>query len=345
MPASKSAPVRKSTSTKSRPAPKPKAKPKTSASRNLRTSSAPKSSAPKPATPRAESKATAEVAKPASSDNSAVSSEAKGTNGDDKLKPEGQMPNLIEAYGGNDQIWMRGSGTSQVNAGAGDDLIGVDGKDYESGTHNTKIDGGEGDDTVFAGSHFQNRNYHVTDENGKTVAKNGEGGDQIQISNVESVHAKTNTSGTSGNDQITSDLQTGDTGIRVHEQHTIFSGKGDDQIQVNTGDNGSSEVKVWPGEGNNQLQVNGGAGSDNVSYISERDGDNPNAEGSDQVRLDGGEGWDQASITSQNYRVVGADGKVISEMGDGRDQISVENFERLSIHNGRGDNGWETFDF
>lgn len=254
------------------------------------------------------------------------------------------MPNLLEAFGGDDQIWMRGSGESQVNSGAGDDLIGVDGKSGDPGFHQTKIDGGEGRDAIFAGSDFSDRPFHVTNEKGETVARNGEGGDQIQIRNVESVHARTRQSGTDGADQITSDLQTGDTGVRVNENHSVFGQGGDDQITVNTGDNGSSDVSIWGGEGNNQVQFNGGAAGDRVFYTSERNKENPNAEGRDQVRLNGGEGFDEASISSTNYRVVGADGKVISEMGDGADQISVEDFERLTIHNGRGESGMESFD-
>jgi len=227
---------------------------------------------------------------------------------------------------------------------SGDDIIGVDGKSGTSGTHDTKIDGGEGQDAVFAGSHFDNRNYHVTNDQGQTVARNGEGGDKIQVSNVESVHARSQRTGTQGNDQITSDLQTGDSGVSVHERHSVFGHGGDDQIDVRTGDNGSSEANIWGGPGNNQIRFDGGAGSDRVSYISERDKTHPNAEGSDQVRLDGGKGWDEASVSSSNYRVTDADGKVISQMGEGADQISLDNFERLTIHNGRGEDGFELFD-
>jgi hypothetical protein len=254
------------------------------------------------------------------------------------------MPNLIEAFGGNDQIWMKGQGKSEVKAGAGDDIVGVDGKSGSPGNHDTKIDGGEGRDTVFAGSHFGNRNYSVTDDKGQTVAKNGTGGDNIQIKNVESVHAKSQRTGTDGNDQIESDLQTGKSDVRVNEGHSVFGRGGDDQIQVRTGDNGSSDVGIWGGKGNNQIRFDGGAASDRVSYTSERNTRTPDTEGSDQVKLDGGEGWDEASVSSTNYRVTGADGKVISQMGEGADQISVENFERLTIHNGQGKNGFESFD-
>lgn len=278
-------------------------------------------------------------------DTSKLSSEAnslQGTSGKDKLQPKGNMPNLIEAFGGDDQIWMNGQGNSQVNAGKGDDIIGVDGP--SGSKHNTRIDGGEGRDAVFAGSSFENRNYTVTDEKGQTVAKNGEGGDNILVNNVESVHARSRRSGTNGNDQITSDLNTGKSDIRVNETHNIFARGGDDQIKVRTGDNGSSDVGIWGGEGNNQIRFDGGAASDRVSYTSERNTRTPDTKGSDQVRLDGGDGWDEASISSTNYQVVGADGKVISRMGEGADKISIENFERLTIHNGQGENGFESFD-
>ncbi|HIB68459.1 MAG TPA: hypothetical protein EYO33_26035 [Phycisphaerales bacterium] len=298
-----------------------------------RVSSGTKPSASKPQKPQSNKPSTS-----SSTDSVKISSEAqqsKGTNGDDKLNPSGNMPNLIETYGGDDQVWANGGGKTDIKTGEGDDLVGLRSDRFSTNdNYDAKIDGGEGRDAIFVGDGLTGggRPFHVTNEKGDTVAKNGEGGDKVQIKNVESIHVSNDVSGSNGDDQIRSDFQTGgDPSVRVNENHTIFGHEGNDQIAVKSGDNGSSEVKVWPGEGNNQFRFDGGAASDDVSYISQRnkDGSQP---GSDQVSLNGGEGYDRLSISSQNYSLTDKEGKVLSKMGDGADKISADGFEDIWIN-------------
>ena len=251
-----------------------------------------------------------------------------GTAGDDKISPEVNGPVNVNTGAGNDQVWRRGSGDSDIKTGPGNDLVGLSRNMFHSGNHNAAIDGGEGNDAVFVGDDTRsNQAFKVTDEQGRTVAQNGEGGDQVKLKNVESVHAKNYVSGSKGDDQIKADLKTGDSDVRVNETHTIFGHDGNDQISVKTGDNGFNETKIWPGEGNNQVRFEGGAGGDRVSYISEKD-----KTGSDQVQLNGGEGHDALSITSPNYSLFDGQGELLSKGGNGADKISVEGFEDIWLN-------------
>lgn len=265
----------------------------------------------------------------------ALSSESKGvlkgTEEMDILKPSGTMPNLLEAFGGDDMITMRGGGRSEVRAGDGDDVIDFGGKRGEKESHNTKIDGGRGNDAVFAGSETEaSRPFHITDQNGRTVAKNGEGGDKAQVENVETAIVSNTVYGGDGDDKIVSDFQ-GKSDVKLVETHNVDGGKGNDDITIRSGNKGTSEANILPKEGNNKVKYEGGAANDKVWYGSSR-GHNGEAPGSDQVSLNGGEGDDQLAISSQNYSLTDRKGKVLSELGSGADKISVDGFEKIWVN-------------
>lgn len=235
----------------------------------------------------------------------------KGTEGFDALDLKGkQLPNLVEAFGGDDIVSVPGG--TQVN------------KDVT-------VDGGNGNDALFVGSELEkNKGFHVTDELGKTVAKNGSAGGQIKLKNVESVFASNTQYGTDGNDKLSSDFQS-DSRIPLNETHNIAGGKGNDELSVHTGNNGRSEVNLLPGEGDNKVRFEGGAADDKVFYGSQRASD-AKAPGSDQASFHGGEGNDELAIQSQNYSLSDKDGKVLSKLGSGADKISVDGFEKIWVN-------------
>ena len=255
----------------------------------------------------------------------------KGTDKMDMMNPTGAMPNLLEAFGGDDIIKMKGHGKSEVRAGDGDDIIDFGGKPDGKEHHDTKIDGGKGNDAVYAGSDTAaSRPFHITDEKGRTVAKNGEGGDKAQIQNVESAIVSNTVYGGDGDDKITSDFQ-GNSDVKLVETHNIDGGKGNDDITIRSGDKGTSEANILPKEGDNKVKYEGGAADDRVWYGSHRGADGE-AAGSDQVNLSGGEGNDQLAISSQNYSLVDKEGKVLSKLGAGADKISVDGFEKIWVN-------------
>lgn len=253
----------------------------------------------------------------------------KGTEGSDRLSANGQLPNLLAAFGGDDTIKVRGQGDTKINAGDGDDIVDIAGEG--KGSVKAEVDGGKGNDALFVGQEMgPGGNFHVRDEKGKTIAKKGEGGHQIQTKDVESVFAANTVNGTKGDDNIKSDFG-GNSDVKLGETHNIASGEGNDTIDVATGDKGNSEVSLLPGPGNNTVNFKGGGADDKVYYSSERDWE-PNAEGSDTLNLSGGEGNDQLNINSQNYSLVDKEGKVLSKLGEGKDRISADGFEQVWIN-------------
>jgi hypothetical protein len=235
----------------------------------------------------------------------------KGTEEMDTIAPRGELPNLIEAFGGDDIIDLTGG-----SGGRG---------------QQTQIDGGKGDDGLFVGSEMgQGRNFNVVDNDGKTVAKSGIGGDNVQIKDVETVIAGHTLHGTKGDDNLKSDFQS-NSPVKLVETHNVNGGAGNDNIAVATGNTGTSEVNLIPGPGHNKVQFDGGRSNDRVYYGSERGGD-AKAPGRDQVKLHGGEGTDQLSIASQNYSLSDSEGKVLSKQGEGADKISADGFEQIWVN-------------
>lgn len=239
------------------------------------------------------------------------SNHLRGTEGFDALEFKGkQLPNLVEAFGG-------------------DDIVSVPGQTEVK--KDVTVDGGKGNDAVFVGSELEkNKGFHVTDEQGKTVAQNGSAGGQIKLKNVESVFASNTQYGTDGDDKLTSNFH-GNSRIDLHETHNIAGGKGNDDISVRTGNHGNSEVNLLPGEGDNKVKFDGGAADDKVFYGSGRASD-PKASGSDQATFHGGEGNDELAIQSQNYSLTDKDGKVLSKAGSGADKISADGFEKIWVN-------------
>lgn len=253
----------------------------------------------------------------------------KGTNQSDRLSASGQLPNLVAAFGGDDNINLRGDGKTKVEAGDGDDIVDVGAG--EKGSLEAEVDGGKGNDALFIGNDMgPGGNFHVKDKKGRTIAQKGEGGSQIQTRDVETVFASNTTEGTKGDDTVNSDFKNR-SDVKLIETHNIATGEGNDTINVATGNKGSSEVNLIPGPGNNRVNFAGGAADDKVYYSSERDYA-PDAEGGDRVRFRGGEGNDQLSINSQSYSLLDKEGKVLSKFGEGRDQISVDGFEQVWVN-------------
>lgn len=256
----------------------------------------------------------------------------QGTPDSDYMVLNGQMPNLVEAFGGDDSVIMKGGGQSEVQTGPGNDVARYGSGADSQANHDSKLNGGDGHDSLFVGQEFSDqKNFHVTDTQGRTVASTGTDGHRIQVESVEEVFASKTQQGSDKNDTLSSDFKAQDTGIKLRETHTILPSQGDDKISVATGNKGQSEVNLTPGPGQNQIEFDGGATNDTVTYVSERRED-ANKEGGDQLDLRGGEGEDYLNILSQNYSLVDAKGEILSKLGDGSDRISAQGFEHIRIN-------------
>ncbi|HYP24436.1 MAG TPA: Ig-like domain-containing protein, partial [Actinomycetota bacterium] len=231
------------------------------------------------------------------------------------------VPATIEALGGDDTIFVFGSGEVHVSAGGGDDqvsclestatVLGGKGKDaIECGAGDDVLRGGPGRDAIAAGD-------------GDDRVSGGNGGDAIDGSSGDDVlvggRGKDDLYGGGGDDllkgQAKPDLIRAGAGADLLRgaggDDVEYGGKGADKVQAGPGDD-----RLWGGRGADRLQGNegndhiqGGGGDD---FVRGRAGDDGLGGRGGDVVLRGGPGDDV-------LRGVGGDDELQS--GSGRNDV------------------------
>lgn len=231
------------------------------------------------------------------------------------------VPATIEALGGNDTIFVFGSGEVHVSAGGGDDqvscldaaatVLGGGGDDaVECGTGNDVLRGGRGSDAIAAGDGDDVVSGGRGDDRmdggaGNDLLIGGRGGDALYGGGGDDVlkgQAKTDLLRAGAG----ADLLRGSGGDDVE-----YGGKGADKVQAGPGDD-----RLWGGRGADRLQGNEGAdriqGGGGDDFIRGR-------AGSDVLRGRGGDDVLRGGPGDDVLRGVAGDDELQS--GSGRNEV------------------------
>lgn len=249
-----------------------------------------------------------------------------GTSGDDGI--EFWYPVTVSGGAGNDEIYMRGNGRAEGDAGddtiyGGDYALGGDGNDVLEGA--TYQGGGNGDDYLHGG--------------GRAGVSGGDGNDTISAGGF---NAATSIFGDAGNDEI--GLNTLDYAVSIYgglgadsivitgSNAHVEGGDGDDFIGTITGTDDDNYLNG--GDGNDTISVDadwsantliGGAGFDtyisygNIDVSVEPEGSQVNADQTSTIT--GGSGNDIFYGSSSGDTLIGAGGADYLSGGGGADSI------------------------
>ena len=185
---------------------------------------------------------------------------------------------------GSDVIFIAGENVSRIDAGAGDDFVAVEG--------DAVVNGGEGDDLIFARTASGDEGDDVIYSDG--FASGGEGDDTIVLFSLDSENDENAklAYGGAGNDTIVASVKAdvdggdGDDVIILRDGGTAGGGEGDDRISA------WANATVEGGAGNDDIllllggQADGGDGDDRIeaNYYATASG----GKGADTVSLKGG---------------------------------------------------------
>ena len=205
----------------------------------------------------------------------------------------------IDAGAGNDVIGV--DGRANVVAGEGDDVVftyghstvdGGAGNDHISTYGHSTITGGDGDDSIstYAYSSVSGGNGNdILRTYGNSTLDGGDGDDSL------SAYDHANLSGGAGNDHIDAydnafvDAGTGDDTVRTYSHATVSAGDGDDHVwthDYSVVDSGAGNDMIWVG---GSSTVTGGAGDDYIKVTGDHSTINfAKGDGSDVVRVDNG---------------------------------------------------------
>jgi hypothetical protein len=154
----------------------------------------------------------------------------------------------VDTGAGSDIIFIAGNNVSRVNAGAGDDLVAVEG--------DAIVDGGDGNDLIYARTASGDAGDDIIFSDG--FASGGDGNDSITLFSLDSENddiAKIAYGG-AGNDEIVASVQA-----------SIDGGDGNDALILRDGGfagggNGNDTISAW-----SAATVEGGAGDDDVQLL------------------------------------------------------------------------------
>jgi Ca2+-binding RTX toxin-like protein len=219
----------------------------------------------------------------------------------DATEEDGRLSAIdLDTGAGSDFVFIAGNNVTKLNAGEGDDFIVVEG--------DSVIDGGEGNDLIFARTASGDEGDDILFSNG--FASGGAGDDIITLFTLDAENdssAKIAYGGT-GNDQIIAAVRgnidggDGNDVLILRDGGTAGGGSGDDRISA------YSNATIEGGEGNDDIfllengKVDAGAGDDTI--VANRYSSVSGGQGNDIVTLEGG-------------------GEYIFRKGDGVDKVEI----------------------
>jgi Ca2+-binding RTX toxin-like protein len=203
----------------------------------------------------------------------------------DATQEDGRLSAIdLDTGSGSDFVFIAGNNVTKLNAGEGDDFIVVEGDSI--------IDGGDGNDLIFARTASGDAGDDIIFSNG--FASGGEGDDIITLFTLDSesdVSEKVAYGG-SGNDQIIAAVRgnidggDGNDILILREGGTAGGGSGDDRISA------YQNATIEGGDGNDDIfllengTVDAGAGEDTV--VTNRFSSVSGGKGNDTITLEGG---------------------------------------------------------
>jgi Ca2+-binding RTX toxin-like protein len=255
----------------------------------------------------------------------------------------------IDAGAGNDVIGV--DGQANVVAGEGDDVVftyghstvdGGAGDDHIRTYDHSTATGGDGNDHISTYAYSNvlggNGNDRLTTYDNSTL-DGGAGDDSLSAYN----HA--NLSGGAGNDYIDAydnavvDAGTGNDTVRTYSHATVSAGEGDDHVWTNdysVVDAGAGNDMIWAG---GSSTVTGGAGDDYISVTGDNSTINfAKGDGNDVVRIDNGS--DSVDFSISGY----SQNDVIVTQQLGRTTVSFKGSDDSLVFN-LGSNGYARLSF
>ncbi len=205
----------------------------------------------------------------------------------DTRDPTGEDSRLsyitLNTGGGSDVVFVAGNNLSRIDAGAGDDFVTAEGE--------ATVNGGDGNDLIFARTAFGDAGDDVIFSNG--FASGGDGDDSITLFSLDPEGGETVIAfGGAGNDQIVASVKAnvdggdGADAIILRAGGSAAGGAGDDTITAFDratleGGDGADDIMLMRGG-----SADGGAGADriNARFYSEVTG----GKGDDTIVMDGG---------------------------------------------------------
>jgi Ca2+-binding RTX toxin-like protein len=203
----------------------------------------------------------------------------------DATQEDGRLSAIdLDTGAGSDFVFIAGNNITKLNAGEGDDFIVVEGDSI--------IDGGEGNDLIFARTASGDAGDDIIFSNG--FASGGEGDDVLTLFTLDSENDTSEkvAYGGSGNDQIIASVRgdidggDGDDILILRDGGTAGGGSGDDRISA------YSQATIEAGDGNDDIfllkngSVDAGAGDDII--VAKLFSSVSGGTGNDTVTLEGG---------------------------------------------------------
>ena len=234
-----------------------------------------------------------------------------GSDGVDDFRIElafsAELKSVIRGNGGNDRL-SSGSFTSRIYGGEGDDTIFAGGSGEFQSTGQQFAFGEAGDDTIYAG-------YQVIDSDLRNYADGGDGDDNIFGGSGADILV-----GGTGNDRIDGfDFQTYHFPLGV-DNDLIYGGDGDDFIE---GKHGAD--RILGGAGNDTIHGSSLQPIDGVDDGGDRilgqDGDDELFGGNDADKILGGNGNDRLLAYAGDDFLSGGDGNDFFAGHNGNDSI------------------------
>jgi Ca2+-binding RTX toxin-like protein len=258
--------------------------------------------------------------------------------GDDSIHVQASNA-TIDAGAGNDVIGV--DGQASVVAGEGDDVVftyghstvdGGAGNDHISTYGHSTVTGGDGDDSIstYAYSSVSGGNGNdILRAYGNSTLDGGAGDDSL------SAYDHANLSGGAGNDHINAydnavvDAGTGDDTVRTYSHATVSAGDGDDHVwthDYSVIDAGAGNDMIWVG---GSSTVTGGAGDDYINVTGDNSTINfAKGDGNDVVRI--GNGSDSVDLSISGYSL----NDVIVTQQYGRTTVNFKGSNDSLVFNG-----------
>jgi Ca2+-binding RTX toxin-like protein len=262
-----------------------------------------------------------------------------------------------------DSIRVRASNAT-VDAGAGNDVIMVDGQanvvagegdDFVSTYGHSTVDGGTGDDHILTYDHSAATGGDGNDYISTYAYSNASGGNGNDILSAydhstldggageDSLRAydHANLSGGAGNDHISAydyavvDAGTGNDSVHTYSYATVSAGDGDDHVRTNdysVVDGGAGNDGIWVG---GSSTVTGGAGDDHINVTGDNSTINfAKGDGNDLVRIDNGSGSVDFAISGYSLNdviVTQQFGRTTINFKGSNDSLAFNGSARLSF--------------